>query len=141
MKLRISGLLAPAFAAACCKPPNASSALPQGRKRAEVGSGRWQWRAMAASAVTLAFGLFQPAHAQVTYYYTGNPFVVSLEGEDCSSIPDPCISGNVTGTVIYNGPGDVSFILSANGVTLDSNNNAPGAANFLFRMAFRRFGI
>ena len=134
MTLRISGLLAPAaFAAACCKRPNARSALPQGRKRAEVGSGRWQWRATAASAVTFAFGLFQPAHAQVTYYYTGNPFVASaapdVSPQGCSFyIPDPCINGHVTGTVIYNspGPGDFSFTLTANGVTLESNNyNAP----------------
>ena len=136
MTLRISGLLAPAaFAAACCKRPNARSALPQGRKRAEVGSGRWQWRATAASAVTFAFGLFQPAHAQVTYYYTGNPFVASaapdVSPQGCSFyIPDPCINGHVTGTVIYNspGPGDFSFTLTANGVTLKSNNyNAPSS--------------
>jgi hypothetical protein len=86
MKFRIFGLLPlAAFAVACCERSNASSALPQGQKSAEAGSARWPWRATAACVMSLAFGLFQTAQAQVTYYYTGNPFDPHYRGSTITS--------------------------------------------------------
>ena len=149
MKLRISGLLAPAaFAVACCKRPNASSALPQGRnthmsdfKKSRTDGtdpdcrpsvtrySRRLWCAIAECAMTLAFGLFQTAHAQsVTYNYTGNPFNPS-DQNDSALITQYAGPGNVTASVTLDIPSNFSgtviecSFLSCDGLSTNVSGN------------------
>jgi hypothetical protein len=61
MKLRISGVLVVAvFIAVCDKQPKASC------RTGVTRYGRGLWRAIAACAMMLAFGLFQTVHALTT---------------------------------------------------------------------------
>ena len=76
------------------------TALPTSTSRCNQGL----WRAVVV-AFTLTIGLCQLAHAQTTYYYTGNPF--SSQGNvNCPSWD--CLTGNVTATVVYTSPSDFS---------------------------------
>jgi hypothetical protein len=77
------------------------------------------WCTAAACTVTLALGSLQTTEASVTYYYTGQPFILPTLycGLGCTFV-----QGKVTATVAYNSPTNFPYSLSADGFTFNSES-------------------